>query len=116
MQQKIFSISFDNASNNTSDVQRLKIKYDHICNDFFFHSRCVAHIINLIVQDSLNVQAVSQLKEDFKNMLRDVICTTKRRYVDYRKLCRETNQSCYGPNFDLPTRWNSTWKMFESAI
>ena len=60
------------------------------------------------MQDGLNVQAIAQLKEDFKNMLRDVFCTSKRRYVDYRKLCRETNQPCYGPNFDLPTRRNST--------
>ena len=36
LQQKIFSISFDNASNNTNAVQRLKIKYDPICNGVFF--------------------------------------------------------------------------------
>ena len=36
LQQKIFSISFDNASNNTNVIQCLKIKYDPICNDILF--------------------------------------------------------------------------------
>ena len=106
LQQKLFSISFDNASNNTSAIQRLKIKYDPICNGFFCHSRCVVHIINLIVQYGLAVKPIADLRECFKNMIRDVFCTTKRRYMEYRKLCRDTSQPCFGPNFDVPTRWN----------
>ena len=68
------------------------------------------------MQDGLAVGPITLLKENFKTMLRDVFCTFKRRYMEYRRLCRETNQSCYGPNFDVPTRWNSTWKMFDSAV
>ena len=35
LQQKLFSISFDDTSNNTNVVQHLKIKYDPICNGVF---------------------------------------------------------------------------------
>ena len=65
LQQKLFSIFFDTASNNTNAVQRLKIKYNHICKCVFFHSRCVSHIINLIVQDGLAVPLITLLKEQF---------------------------------------------------
>ena len=36
LQEKMFSIFFDNASNNTNAVQCLKIKYDPICSGVFF--------------------------------------------------------------------------------
>ena len=51
---KIFTITLDNASNNDAAIQRLKrfwqIKEDHAK---LFHVRCCAHILNLIVKDGL---------------------------------------------------------------
>lgn len=116
LEKKIFSISFDNASNNTSAVQKLKIKYEPILNGVFYHSRCVAHIINLVVQHGLDVPEIKKVKEDFKKMLQDVFATSKRTRKEYEKLCKDLNKPCLGPNWDVPTRWNSTWKMFDSAI
>jgi hypothetical protein len=111
---KIFSISFDNASNNTSAVAKLKLKYKPACEGVFFHSRCVAHIINLVVQDGL--QKIDTIKEAFKQMLRDIFSSSNARYHKYMKFCADANALCLGPNWDVPTRWNSTCNMFESGL
>ena len=50
---KIFSITFDNASNNTSAIDLFVKTIRTGSQKEMFHVRCVCHIINLIVQDSL---------------------------------------------------------------
>ena len=59
IKRKIFSITLNNASSNDYMQNILK---EHLClsnslllNGEFFHIRCSAHIINLIVQDGLKV-------------------------------------------------------------
>jgi len=116
LENKIFSISFDNASNNTNAVEKLKLKYKPFCNGEFFHSRCVAHIINLVVQDGLAIDLVNDFKTGFKNMMYDVFKKSRARATRYRKLCKDTNSPCLGVSWDIPTRWNSTHKMFQSAL
>ncbi|KAK1419827.1 hypothetical protein QVD17_29191 [Tagetes erecta] len=116
IENKIFSMSFDNASNNTTAVEKLRVKYKPICDGVFYHSRCVAHIINLVVQDGLHVEQVDDFKTSFKNMLRDIFKVSRKRYTNYRRLCHDTNSLCLGPNWDVPNRWNSTWGMFNSAL
>jgi hypothetical protein len=54
---KIFSITLDNASANNNFVLLLKdqlnLKKALVSSGEFFHLRCCAHILNLIVQDGL---------------------------------------------------------------
>ena len=59
IERKIFSFTLDNTSSNDSMQNLLK---EHLClpnslllNGEFFHIRCSAHILNLIVQDGLKV-------------------------------------------------------------
>ena len=51
---KIFVISFDNASNNTAATIPQLIT---LCNPYFggqfFHQRCACHVLNLCVQNRL---------------------------------------------------------------
>ena len=55
IQNKIFSIAFDNSSNNTSVIDLfIRIVRGGPLNEIF-HVRCVCHIINLIVQDDLTL-------------------------------------------------------------
>ncbi|GJU32322.1 zinc finger BED domain-containing protein RICESLEEPER 2-like protein [Tanacetum coccineum] len=72
LEDKIMSITLDNASNNTSAIGKLKLKYEPPIDGRFYHSRYVAHIINLVVQDGLAVPAINAIKESFKIMLKDV--------------------------------------------
>ena len=56
---------------------------------FFFHSR-VAHILNLVVQEGLATPEISKVKDDLKKMLQDILQSGKATYVNYMKLCEET--------------------------
>ncbi|GKD21636.1 zinc finger BED domain-containing protein RICESLEEPER 2-like protein [Tanacetum coccineum] len=78
----------------------------------FYHSCCVAHIINLVVQDGLAVPAINAIKESFKTMLKDVFKSGGRNHQRYIKICSEAGKPCLSPNWDVPTRWNSTYHMF----
>ncbi|XP_043694218.1 zinc finger BED domain-containing protein RICESLEEPER 2-like [Telopea speciosissima] len=55
--RKLFSITLDNVTSNFSFVELLKrnlnLKNALLCKGEFFHNRCCAHILNLIVQDGL---------------------------------------------------------------
>ena len=70
---KIFTISFDNASNNTNAVSYLKIRNNPIMNGTFYHNRCITYIINLVVQDGLNIPSVQTFYEAFKTTLKDLL-------------------------------------------
>nr|GEX28129.1 hypothetical protein [Tanacetum cinerariifolium] len=72
LEDKIMSITLDNASNNTSAIGKLKLKYEPPMAGRFYHSLCIVHIINLVVQDGLAVPAINAIKESFKTMLKDV--------------------------------------------
>lgn len=43
VESKIFSISFDNASENTAAAEMLKIHLRPVLNGQLFHIRCVSH-------------------------------------------------------------------------
>ncbi|KAF7835652.1 zinc finger BED domain-containing protein RICESLEEPER 2-like [Senna tora] len=69
IEKKIFLITLDNASYNDVLVNVLK-KYPSLgcslpCNGDFFHIRCGAHILNLIVQEGLKVidHALHKIRE-----------------------------------------------------
>jgi hypothetical protein len=58
IQDKIGTITLDNASNNNRATLILKSNFQqrgnlHF-NGLFFHVRCCAHILNLVVQDGLS--------------------------------------------------------------
>ena len=55
VQKKNFSITFDNASNNTSAIDLFIRTVRRGPLNEIFYVRCVCHIINLIVQDGLTL-------------------------------------------------------------
>ena len=52
--QRIFTISLDNASNNNVAVDFLKRNLSLPCHGELFHVRCICHILNLIVQSAFS--------------------------------------------------------------
>lgn len=69
IEKKVFSLTLDNASANNSMVTLLKEKLNInswlLSNGNYFHVRCCAPILNLIVQDGLKVanDALHQIRQ-----------------------------------------------------
>lgn len=81
----------------------------------FFHVRCCAHILNLIVQDGLKEIDSSVIK------IRECIKYIKGSEGRKQKFYECVSQvgimgNKRGLRQDVPTRWNSTYVMLESAL
>ena len=118
IEKKLFSITLDNASSNDVCVGLLKNQFrlmnTLVYDGKLFHLRCCAHILNLIVQDGLKQidVAVEKVRECVKYVkgssgrkVRFAQCCTQN-LLDYKKALMQ----------DVPTRWNSTYRMLSCAI
>lgn len=72
IEKKVFSLTLDNVSSNDSMQVHLKeqlsLHDSLLCDGEFFHVRCSAHILNLIVQEGLKVAtvALNKIRESVK--------------------------------------------------
>ncbi|RID58697.1 hypothetical protein BRARA_F01974 [Brassica rapa] len=68
--KKVFTIIVDNAfsNDNMQGVLKRQLRKDLVCSGEFFHIRCAAHILNLIVQDGLAVisEAFEKIRDNVK--------------------------------------------------
>nr|GMC71423.1 zinc finger BED domain-containing protein RICESLEEPER 2-like [Ipomoea batatas] len=116
--RKVFSITLDNASANDVMVRLLKqqllLQNSLLCEGEFFHVRCCAHILNLIVQDGLKVVSIAlgKIRESVKYVKGSEV-----RMISFHECAQRVgiNMTC-GLSTDVPTRWNSTYVMLDSAI
>ncbi|KAJ0615244.1 putative ribonuclease H-like superfamily, hAT-like transposase, RNase-H [Helianthus annuus] len=109
------TITMDNASSNDAAVEILKSKLPNLLDKGkYLHVRCVAHIINLIVQDGLKVQ--NQTIECIRNAVRHIRASPSR--LDTFKTCVSSLKVATKGllSLDVSTRWNSTYDMLERAI
>ncbi|KAF5809412.1 putative transcription factor/ chromatin remodeling BED-type(Zn) family [Helianthus annuus] len=116
--KKLLSLTLDNASANDSCVNilrsQLKLKDALVYDGSLFHIRCCAHILNLIVQEGLKKIDVSvdKVRECVKYIKGSQI-----RKDSFRKFIEQISlDDKKGLLQDVPTRWNSTYKMLSSAL
>lgn len=117
LEKKIISITLDNASNSDGAVRDLMAMFDVRRGTSFdakyFHVRCCAHIINLVVQDgtAYMTNLVSNLREIIKYFKKSLA-----RLHKFTEICRVLGLEI-GKHLclDVCTRWSSTYKMINVA-
>ncbi|KAL5546582.1 hypothetical protein UlMin_029300 [Ulmus minor] len=116
--ERVFTITMDNATANDVAVSILKRRVNgwegSVLNGEYMHVRCCAHILNLIVSDGLKElhhsisairAAVRYIRLSTARVEKLSACVVKEK-IDFKgKLV-----------LDVPTRWNSTYKMLEVAL
>ncbi|KAF7831896.1 zinc finger BED domain-containing protein RICESLEEPER 2-like [Senna tora] len=119
LEKKVFSLTLDNASSNDNMQDILKrqlcLNEDLLCDGNYFHIRCSAHILNLIVQEGLKVasDALHKIRESVK-----YVKASDGRMQKFDDCVRESGgvETGLGVRLDVTTRWNSTYLMLESAL
>lgn len=114
---KLSTLTLDNCSTNDAMVDRLLGTLSPsslILKGRFFHMRCCAHIINLIVQDGF-----SKIESSIKKV-RDSVSfwsLTPKRAQDFRLVARQLSVDCEKELvLDCKTRWNSVYIMLSVAL
>ncbi|KAH1265815.1 Zinc finger BED domain-containing protein RICESLEEPER 2 [Glycine max] len=114
---KLSTITLDNCSTNDCMIKKIKNKLQLgtlIKEGAFFHMRCCAHILNLIVKDGLGVV------KDGVEKIRDSVAywiATPKRLEKFQETAIQLRIPCTKKlSLDCPTRWNSTYKMLDVAI
>jgi hypothetical protein len=113
LESKIFSISFDNASNNTASINDLKQICEPNLGGKYFHVRCACHVLNLCVQDGLRALEffVSPIKKAIK-----FLWTHPQIMKDWGKFCKINGVKPKKFSKDVPTRWNSTYELLNESF
>ncbi|CAH9123067.1 unnamed protein product [Cuscuta epithymum] len=108
---KVFVIGFDNATNNTAAIPKLR----ELCGantlmGRFFHQRCACHVINLCVQDGL--KALGDALEEVKGGIRRIWANGQLR-LQWKNYLTERGVKYISFSKDLSIRWNSTYKLIK---
>ncbi|XP_019171373.1 PREDICTED: zinc finger BED domain-containing protein RICESLEEPER 2-like [Ipomoea nil] len=114
----VFSVTVDNASSNDTAMGFLKKKLvswgSSTVREKYLHMRCIAHILNLVVQDGLKDcdSSVKKVREVVKYVRNSPARLKKFRDLADWLSIEQRSSLC----LDVPTRWNSTYLMLQSAL
>lgn len=117
--ERVLTISVDNASANKVAIEFIREKmmtWDKppVLGGKWLHVRCLAHILNIIVKSGLRMMDKSVAS--IRNAVRYVRSSPAR--LDVFRQCVEilkldSKKVCI---LDVPTRWNSTFLMLDTAL
>jgi hypothetical protein len=113
-------ITLDNASANDASIKRIQRLVNERrlggldANGAYFHLRCAAHVINLVVKDGLKSVSlgISKLRSSVKWIRQSP--TRKEAFNNAVKSCGIISDK--KPTTDVATRWNSTFLMIDSSL
>ncbi|KAL5840248.1 hypothetical protein ACOSQ4_012856 [Xanthoceras sorbifolium] len=108
IESKIFAIGFDNATNNTAAVPQLIQLCQPYFGGRFFHQRCACHVLNICVQHGL------QTLHEWITPIRDALYYLWKHpniMKQWARYCKANGKHPIRFSRDVPTRWNSTYKL-----
>ncbi|KAI7938038.1 hypothetical protein MJO28_014958 [Puccinia striiformis f. sp. tritici] len=117
---KVAFITVDNVSSNDVTVSRVcsalssRSSVPPDMEGKFFHVRCAAHIINLIVKDSPKI--LSGSIDKICNSVRHTTNSSSRKQLFKEAIAQANMKTRALPSVDVPTRWNSTYLMLKSSL
>ncbi|XP_059315755.1 zinc finger BED domain-containing protein RICESLEEPER 2-like [Lycium ferocissimum] len=114
---KVFSVTVDNASSNDVTVRELSKQLNmwgtNIMDGKHLHVRCMAHILNLIVHEGL--KEIDASVKRVRQMVR-YVRSSSTEGSHFKKCCEVQRVDCSKTlELDVPTRWNSTYLMLDTA-
>jgi hypothetical protein len=118
---KFAFVTLDNASSNNLAMTRLQRFLDdrshpgETTTSPYFHVRCLAHVINLVVKDRLKVSSTS-IEQLRASVLYTYGSSARMDAFDKALKTVRINVNKKHPCKDVPTRWNSTYLMIESSL
>ncbi|RZC51415.1 hypothetical protein C5167_019838 [Papaver somniferum] len=119
IEEKVSNITLDNAANNGACAgimkSRLVAKKILLNDGKYFHVRCCAHILALIVKEGLTKidPAVLKIRASVKSLKKSQV--RKQKFLDIVEILGMSGLK-KGIRQDVKTRWNSTYLMLDSCI
>jgi hypothetical protein len=113
IKDKVGSITFDNASNNSAAIPMFIRRLNPPHGLSLFHQRCVCHIINLIVK--VGIKEIESYVEHIRLALA-YVTLGGRRCQEFNTTCDYFRLSHKVFTLDVAHRWNSLYLMLESCI
>ncbi|XP_059436054.1 zinc finger BED domain-containing protein RICESLEEPER 2-like [Corylus avellana] len=117
IEDKIHTITVDNASANDSAIRIIKddfeLKNALSVGGRLFHVRCCAHITNLLVQSGL--VEIRGIIDDVRQGIKYIVASKSRLNV-FSEIAKRLHLPCKKLILDVPIRWNSTYLMLDTVI
>ena len=116
---KLYTITMDNAGSNSTTCTALISDFKRhghflFSGAEFLHVRCIAHILNLVVWDGLKV--VGKFVKCVRAAVRFIRQSPTRLQRFQECAIAEKIESKASLSLDVPTRWNSTYKMLTTTL
>ena len=113
LENKVFAITVDNASNNTTAMDDIRPILSGYASVHLFHQRCACHIINLIAKCALK-----HLAEPIEKIRSGIVFlnASNPRLAEYKSWCDAATTTSHVYNIDMSIRWNSTYIMIRDLI
>ncbi|XP_065645534.1 uncharacterized protein LOC136076004 [Hydra vulgaris] len=109
------SVVLDNCSTNDAMVRILekKLYTKHVSDGSFFHVRCSAHIVNLIVQKA--IESIKYIIVKVRESVKYVKSLTLK-WQQFKEVASQVQAPSNNVVLAVKTRWNSTCIILDTAL